>query len=874
MDSTTSYTSGEDEPNQSNSYNYTTQTSENESISYYNPCDDVQKQQYYGSGVKRSFSSDDGDDNNTTSHDHKRAKLSEDSSTSDNEGTTPTFNTYQPSSTSHFDNYSGASRRMMEMMGYTKDKGLGKEGQGRVEPVVAIQQKGRRGLGLRLDDLDRVAIKWDPTIEEISIPEKFEWLCNTDPDDSLLNDFSIDTLKSWIQRGPRKITIDNETKFCDENILKRVLESKSVFDNLGAEDMRRARTKSNPFETIRGNIFLNRAAVKMANMDSMFDFMFTNPVDEDGTPLLANDDLLYFADVCAGPGGFSEYVLYRKKWEAKGFGFTLRAENDFKLHDFFNGPPETFSPYYGANEDGNVYDPENIKSFEELIREETGGGVHFMMADGGFSVEGQENIQEILSKQLYLAQCLVALSIVRTKGHFVVKLFDLFTPFSVSLIYLMSKCFKKISICKPNTSRPANSERYLVCKWKKPYSDTITRHLFDINKELWKKKDGDMDILELVPLIVMQNDRDFFDYIYNSNNEIGKNQIVGLMKIAAYCHDTELIETRQSEIRKKCLQLWKLPDESRRKPITKTSEKMCEFLLEAKWVKEKFMNAPERPLESVEHLRVNIHSTLDWYFVGIDDIVKSSRNRTFFMSRGRFDVLAYNTTNNMWEPVNDIEMSADSLIYGEIVKELIGENRSQISAQALHIIDGIILGGKDIRHLPLAERNQMCRKFSKSLTKPPQCENKSMPIRCKKLFKLTDIEAFFDHLKPRRLKDGSEKMGYDIARTNNATTNRFHIPRGLLLLDEVRSDKMRCFSNTQKKIYYFDKMTKKTDFPENLQTADKYASFKNTFTNRLVWKFEVREQILEDLHPSRKLKEYLYRGDFIQFIESKTPKIK
>lgn len=31
----------------------------------------------------------------------------------------------------------------------------------------------------------------------------------------------------------------------------------------------------------------------------------------------------------------------------------------------------------------------------------------------GFSVEGQENIQEILSKQLYLCQFLVAISILR-----------------------------------------------------------------------------------------------------------------------------------------------------------------------------------------------------------------------------------------------------------------------------------------------------------------------------------------------------------------------------------------------------------------------------------------------------------------------------
>jgi cap1 methyltransferase len=53
-----------------------------------------------------------------------------------------------------------------------------------------------------------------------------------------------------------------------------------VFDNLQEDEMRRARTRSNPFETIRGAFFLNRAAMKMANMDRVFDFMFTKPKGE------------------------------------------------------------------------------------------------------------------------------------------------------------------------------------------------------------------------------------------------------------------------------------------------------------------------------------------------------------------------------------------------------------------------------------------------------------------------------------------------------------------------------------------------------------------------------------------------------------------
>jgi hypothetical protein len=51
--------------------------------------------------------------------------------------------------------------------------------------------------------------------------------------------------------------------------------------------------------------------------------------------------------VCAGPGGFSEYVLWRRCWKAKGFGFTLKNENDFRLQDFYAGPCESFEPHYG-----------------------------------------------------------------------------------------------------------------------------------------------------------------------------------------------------------------------------------------------------------------------------------------------------------------------------------------------------------------------------------------------------------------------------------------------------------------------------------------------------------------------------------------------
>ena len=47
-------------------------------------------------------------------------------------------------------------------------------------------------------------------------------------------------------------------------------------------------------------------------------------------------------------------------------------------------------------------------------------------------------------------------------GHFVCKLFDVFTVYSVGLMYLMWHAFEQVSIFKPVTSRPANSERCVL----------------------------------------------------------------------------------------------------------------------------------------------------------------------------------------------------------------------------------------------------------------------------------------------------------------------------------------------------------------------------------------------------------------------------
>ncbi|CAF4199325.1 unnamed protein product, partial [Rotaria sordida] len=160
--------------------------------------------------------------------------------------------------------------------------------------------------------------------------------------------------------------------------------------------MEEARPRSNVYETIGQSIFLNRAAVKMANIDSAFGRMFTDPKTLNNQRSLVHpDEPFYFADICAGPDGFT-------------FGFTLKGKSDFALQKFLAGTPETFDPYYDVKDldgDGDIFKSENIDALQNYLNKCT-----CIMR---FSVEEQENIQEILSKQLYLCQFLTALSILR-----------------------------------------------------------------------------------------------------------------------------------------------------------------------------------------------------------------------------------------------------------------------------------------------------------------------------------------------------------------------------------------------------------------------------------------------------------------------------
>ena len=171
-----------------------------------------------------------------------------------------------------------AAARMMAKMGFQAGGGLGKEAQGRKEALVESGNVGMLGLGFQgaksvsdesLPPLPKVAAPLSKAeLDPCPLPS---WMaaCATPPPDTA-------TLKSWLVEGKRIESVDDETEHIEPRILKSILRAKTQFDHItDRRAFNDARTRANPFEAIKKEFFLNRAALKMAAMDAAFELIFS-----------------------------------------------------------------------------------------------------------------------------------------------------------------------------------------------------------------------------------------------------------------------------------------------------------------------------------------------------------------------------------------------------------------------------------------------------------------------------------------------------------------------------------------------------------------------------------------------------------------------
>ena len=163
-----------------------------------------------------------------------------------------------------------------------------------------------------------------------------------------------------------------------------------------------ARLQINPFEILNHprnglNPFLNRAAIKLANLDAILFFQLSSPPKKSSTPFK-------FVDLCGAPGGFSEYLIYRtaqNNLPTKGWGMSLAGENPEGIGAEWKIDDPNFTVTGGADQTGDIYNFDNVRHLKQQI---DGGGVHLVLADGGFDAQRDSDQQELLAQKLVAHQ--------------------------------------------------------------------------------------------------------------------------------------------------------------------------------------------------------------------------------------------------------------------------------------------------------------------------------------------------------------------------------------------------------------------------------------------------------------------------------------
>lgn len=170
-----------------------------------------------------------------------------------------------------------------------------------------------------------------------------------------------------------------------------------------------------------------------------------------------------------GPGGFIEALAYLRKNDAdKYHGMTLIDSHNnkvpgWKKAEIFLQNNKNVHIEKGADGTGNLYAPENLKKCMETHQ----NSMDIITADGGFDFSIAFDKQENMAFRLIFSQIMFALTMQKHKGHFILKVFDIFLRPTLELIYLLSCFYERVYMIKPNTSRSANSEKYIVCKYFK-----------------------------------------------------------------------------------------------------------------------------------------------------------------------------------------------------------------------------------------------------------------------------------------------------------------------------------------------------------------------------------------------------------------------
>lgn len=241
-----------------------------------------------------------------------------------------------------------------------------------------------------------------------------------------------------------------------------------------------------------------------------------------------------------GPGGFIEATAYLRKNKLDNYyGISLIEENNSSIPGWnkMENVLNTYKNIYieeGVDKKGDLYNYKNLLYCTDHYNK-----MDIITADGGIDFSIDFNEQENMAVRLIFTQVLYALLMQKKNGHFILKMFDIFLKPSVDILFILSCFYKKIYVTKPNTSRSANSEKYIICKYFKYDSiDNIKEKCINILKIIRKINFKEYYIRSIINI----------DIPYNFKNQLQElNTTLGVKQIENIRNTIKLINMRDNK---------------------------------------------------------------------------------------------------------------------------------------------------------------------------------------------------------------------------------------------------------------------------------------------------------------------------------------